>query len=402
MAFATVDTGLPSLFLSPRPDMPVSTTSAPNAASDDDPRALDREGRDVEIIGVTRRFGDVAAVDDLSLSVATGSFFSLLGPSGCGKTTTLRLIAGFEQPDEGEILIGGVSVRGVPPHRRNVNTVFQNYSLFPHMNVADNVGYGLKQRGVERDERVRRTGEALELVRLAGYGQRRTWQLSGGQQQRVALARALVNKPTVLLLDEPLGALDLKLRRTMQHELKSLQLQTGITFVYVTHDQEEALTMSDRIAVMRGGKVRQIGTPYELYEAPVERYVADFVGVSNFFSGRVVGTDGTVLVETRSGATLRARLPPGRASAPLGTDVTVAVRPERVRIGPSESSGLPGRLVELTYLGDATDIRVMTEALGEVLVRRLNSDLGPRATGAAVGDLVRVNWDDAAALALTE
>lgn len=365
-------------------------------------RSLEAERNDVDLVGVTRRFGDVVAVDDLTLSVTTGSFFSLLGPSGCGKTTTLRLIAGFEQPDAGDILIAGVSVGGVPPHRRHVNTVFQHYALFPHLNVADNVGYGLKQTGVERTERTRRIGEALELVRLVGYEQRRTWQLSGGQQQRVALARALINEPTVLLLDEPLGALDLKLRRTMQHELKSLQAQTGVTFVYVTHDQEEALTMSDRIAVMRGGTVRQVGTPRELYDAPVERYVADFVGVSNFFTGRVTETGDQLAVETLSGATLRAHLPPGGRPASLGAEVTVAVRPERVRVSPSDGTGFHGRLLEVTYLGDATDLRVQAGALGEVLVRRLNSDSGGGAEGRSVGDDVTVSWDDAAALALTE
>ncbi len=359
-------------------------------------------GFDVELLGVTRRFGPVTAVDDLTLRIESGSFFSLLGPSGCGKTTTLRLIAGFEQPDSGEIRIARVSVAGVPAHRRHVNTVFQHYALFPHLDVATNVAYGLKQQGVEKRERERRAAEALDLVRLSGFGRRRVWQLSGGQQQRVALARALVNRPTVLLLDEPLGALDLKLRKAMQHELKSLQSQLGITFVYVTHDQEEALTMSDRLAVMNHGRIRQIGTPRELYEAPVERYVADFVGVSNFFPGRVAEVGPTVVAELPTGHHLRAIRPTGAGPVAVGDAITVAVRPERVRLGGPEAAGIPGRLVEATYLGDATDLLVRTAALGDVLGRRLNSEPGAETARFAVGELVTVAWDDAAALALTD
>ena len=227
----------------------------------------------------------------MSLSVARGAFYSFLGPSGCGKTTTLRMIAGFEQPTAGEIYLAGEPVAGVPPYRRNVNTVFQHYALFPHMNVAQNVGYGLRQKKASKADEARRVGEALELVRLSGYEQRRTWELSGGQQQRVALARALVNHPTVLLLDEPLGALDRKLRHEMQIELKQLQREVGITFIYVTHDQEEALTMSDVIVVMRDGRIQQQGHPEDLYERPVNRFVAGFVGTSNFLAAKVVGLD---------------------------------------------------------------------------------------------------------------
>jgi spermidine/putrescine transport system ATP-binding protein len=223
--------------------------------------ASDPATPDVQLVGVTKRFGAVVAVDRMYLAIPSGSFTSLLGPSGCGKTTTLRMIAGFEQPTEGEILLAGRPIAGVPPYHRNVNTVFQHYALFPHMDVAQNVGYGLRQRKVGKAEELRRVGEALDLVRLSGYGKRRTWELSGGQQQRVALARALVNRPTVLLLDEPLGALDLKLRKEMQLELKALQQEVGITFVYVTHDQEEALTMSDVIVVMRDGVIQQTGVP---------------------------------------------------------------------------------------------------------------------------------------------
>src|SRR6187401_3001431 len=253
---------------------------------------------DVEIIGVTKRFGAVTAVDAMDLSIARGEFYSLLGPSGCGKTTTLRMIAGFEQPTEGEIMLAGTPIAGVPPYQRNVNTVFQHYALFPHMDVAQNVGYGLRQREVPRDEERRRASEALALVRLGGYERRRTWEMSGGQQQRVALARALVNRPTVLLLDEPLGALDLKLRKNLQLELKRIQTEVGITFVYVTHDQEEALTMSDRIAVMHAGKVEQLGTPEELYDRPTSRFVADFIGTTNLLSGAV---EAPGVVRLRSG-----------------------------------------------------------------------------------------------------
>ena len=361
---------------------------------------------------MTRRFGDVTAVDTLTLSIEAGSFYSLLGPSGCGKTTTLRLIAGFEQPDEGTIRIGGVAVEGVPAYRRNVNTVFQHYALFPHLDVAANVGYGLRQRRVPEPERTARVGRALELVRLGGLERRRTWELSGGQQQRVALARALVNEPTVLLLDEPLGALDLKLRKAMQHELKSLQSETGITFVYVTHDQEEALTMSDRLAVMRHGRILQEGEPRTLYESPVDRFVADFIGVSNFFPGRVAESDGApgtvrggapemrpVIVETDAGLRLRATTH-GSRLAP-GDRVVVVVRPERMRLGPPGSGAIDGRLVEATYLGDTIESRIETGALGTLVVRHQNSD--PATTERhAVGDAVAVGWDDAAALALPE
>jgi spermidine/putrescine transport system ATP-binding protein len=359
---------------------------------------------DVELVAVSRSFGNVVAVDDLTLRVEAGSFFSLLGPSGCGKTTTLRLIAGFEQPDVGEIFIDGASVVGVPAHKRNVNTVFQHYALFPHLDVADNVAYGLKQLGVEVNERKRRAAEALELVRLTGYEHRRTWQLSGGQQQRVALARALVNKPTVLLLDEPLGALDLKLRKAMQHELKALQLETGITFVYVTHDQEEALTMSDRLAVLRAGRIRQEGTPREIYEAPVERYVADFVGISNFFTATVEDTYPTITARTASGQILTAVAPTPTAGITRGSSVTVAVRPERVRLeraAPGDGTqGVEGRLVEVTFLGEATEYRVATPALGDVLARRQNSEVGSGTLSTRLGDTVWVSWEKAAALAM--
>jgi spermidine/putrescine transport system ATP-binding protein len=250
---------------------------------------------DVELQGVRKSFREVVAVDGVSLRIERGEFFSLLGPSGCGKTTTLRMIAGFEHPTEGEVLIQGRAMGETPPFARNVNTVFQHYALFPHMTVAENVGFGLKMKGRKRSEIETRMSEALELVRLSGYEQRRPRQLSGGQQQRVALARALINHPAVLLLDEPLGALDLKLRKEMQTELKRLQKSVGITFIYVTHDQEEALTMSDRIAVMNGGQVEQVGLPEEIYERPQSRFVADFIGETNFIEGLVEFSNRTAL-----------------------------------------------------------------------------------------------------------
>src|SRR5437016_3662131 len=242
---------------------------------------------DVKLVGVSKIFGVTWAVRDLTLQVERGIFYSLLGPSGCGKTTTLRLIAGFEQPTTGQVLIRGIDVAGLPPYRRDVNTVFQSYALFPHMSVADNIAYGLRQRHVSRSEIRRRVDQALEMVRLTGAKERRPAELSGGQQQRVALARALVNRPTVLLLDEPLSALDLKLRKEMQAELKALQQTVGITFVYVTHDQEEAITLSNRIAVMNAGRLEQEGTPAEVYERPQTRFVADFIGLTNFIPGTV-------------------------------------------------------------------------------------------------------------------
>jgi spermidine/putrescine transport system ATP-binding protein len=375
---------------------------------------------DVEIIDVTKQFGDVTAVDQMSLRIASGAFYSFLGPSGCGKTTTLRMIAGFEQPTSGEILLAGQPIAGVPPYRRNVNTVFQHYALFPHMDVAQNVGYGLRQKKVGRAEEQRRVDETLELVRLSGYGKRRTWELSGGQQQRVALARALVNHPTVLLLDEPLGALDLKLRKEMQLELKALQREVGITFVYVTHDQEEALTMSDVIVVMRDGRIQQMGDPSELYERPVNRFVADFIGTSNFIKASVVGTDpATHRATVRTSPALRSGDPQeltmrGTVTAtgtmPVAGDaVIVAVRPERVEVVPAAtdtaSAGwtvVPGRLRQGTYLGDQTEYRIETDAVGELVARRQNAAGAGNALGVGPGDPVLVRWHEEANLILVD
>src|SRR5918998_5550435 len=263
--------------------------------------ALGLASAEVELRGLTKRFDDVVAVDSVDLAVEAGEFMSLLGPSGCGKTTTLRLIAGFERPDEGAVLIGGGEGGRLPPYRRDVNTVFQSYALFPHLRVLDNVAYGLKQRGFSKDERRDRARAMLELVRLPEVEARKPRQLSGGQQQRVALARALVMEPKVLLLDEPLGALDLKVRKQLQLELKRIQNEVGITFVYVTHDQEEAFSMSDRVAIMRGGLIEQLGTPRDVYQRPVTEFVADFVGVSNRRPGTVtaVAGDGRYAVDVR-------------------------------------------------------------------------------------------------------
>ena len=388
------------------PDAPPERPAAPAA----DP-AAGRAGAapDVEILGVTKRFGDVTAVNAMDLRIERGEFYSLLGPSGCGKTTTLRMIAGFEQPTEGEILLAGQPIAGVPPFRRNVNTVFQHYALFPHMDVAQNVGYGLRQRKVGKTEEQRRVSEALALVRLAGYERRRTWEMSGGQQQRVALARALVNRPTVLLLDEPLGALDLKLRKEMQLELKALQREVGITFVYVTHDQEEALTMSDVIVVMKDGLIQQQGGPTELYERPVNRFVADFIGTSNFMDATVEAVAGPmVTARTAAGLVLRGRMTDPDRSVAVGDHVTVATRPERLEVAPAETAGEPpaghtqvtGRILQGTYLGDQTEYRVTTDQAGDLIVRHQNAAGAGGALGAGPGDQVAVRWHEEANLVL--
>jgi len=289
------------------------------------------ETSEVELRGVSKLFGDVTAVDGINLTIADGEFFSLLGPSGCGKTTTLRMIAGFEQPTVGEIFLHGRPVAGIPAHKRPVNTVFQNYALFPHMTVWKNVAFGLEMKKVPKDEINKRVQEALELVQLSGMSERKPKQLSGGQQQRVALARALVNHPEVLLLDEPLGALDLKLRKEMQFELKQIQERLGITFIYVTHDQEEALTMSDRIAVMDMGVVQQVGTPREIYEHPINRFVADFIGETNFVPATVQAVDEFVTLDVGGTEVLGES---GNRPLAVGQKVTLAIRPEKINLYP--------------------------------------------------------------------
>src|SRR3954453_18379450 len=305
---------------------------------------------DVDLVDVTKRFGTVTAVDHVTLGIARGAFYSLLGPSGCGKTPTLRLIAGFEQPTEGDVLIAGEPVAGVPPYRRHVNTVFQHYALFPHMDVARNVGYGLRQVGTSKAEEARQVGRALELVRLSGYEHRRTGELSREQQQRVALSRALVNRPPVLLLDEPLGALDLKLRTDMQSQLKDLQRTVGVTFCYVTHDQGEAFSMSDRIAVMNLGLLEQVGTPEDVYHRPASLFVADFVGKANRFHGRVEsGGPGTYTVAIEG---IGQRRVPGPDGLAPGAEVAVVVRPENLRLAPAQDGdGVAASVVDAAFLG---------------------------------------------------
>jgi spermidine/putrescine transport system ATP-binding protein len=327
---------------------------------------------DVQLVDLVKRFEDVVAVDGINVHIASGEFFSLLGPSGCGKTTTLRLIAGFERPTSGRVLLDGVDVAHTPPHKRNVNTVFQSYALFPHLSVADNVAFGLRFKTVTKAEASGMVGEVLALVRLEGLERRKPSQLSGGQQQRVALARALVLNPAVLLLDEPLGALDAKLRKALQIELKALQEEVGVTFVYVTHDQEEALTMSDRIAVMSAGRIEQIGSPQQVYEEPLTSYVADFLGVSNLMQARAEG-------RTEGGCRLRIgdfELVGSRGETTARGDVRVVIRPERVRVGPHEENGrnrIPGMVRRTVYLGSSTQVMVQL-AHGETLQAMVQND----------------------------
>jgi spermidine/putrescine transport system ATP-binding protein len=337
---------------------------------------------------VSRSFDSVRAVDDVSLQIEGGEFFSLLGPSGCGKTTTLRLIAGFEEPDAGRVLLAGEDVTLVSPRRRNVNMVFQDYALFPHMTVAENAEFGLRLKKVAREEARRRVAEMLEVVRLEGLGDRRPGELSGGQRQRVALARALVNRPAALLLDEPLGALDLKLRREMQLELKRIQKSTGTTFVYVTHDQEEALTMSDRIAVMEAGSVQQLADPRTLYEQPRTAFVADFIGTSNSIRLEVGRHEGERAVMDLGDGMRIVAPDPARSAASL----RITVRPEKIRIGAAENGGgsrVGGRVVEHIYLGSLSQTVVEITTGERLVVHELNDD---EVTVPAPGDLVTLSW----------
>ncbi len=373
---------------------------------------------DVELVEVSKEFRgrqqDVLAVRELSLAVAPGEFFALLGPSGCGKTTTLRMIAGFEQPTRGQVLIRGVAMQGIPPFHRPVNTVFQDYALFPHMTVAQNVEFGLRMAGLARDETGRRATAALDLVQLPSVSSRRPRQLSGGQQQRVALARALVNEPAVLLLDEPLGALDLKLRKQMQHELKAMQQRLGISFIYVTHDQEEAMTMADRIGVMHDGQLLQIGAPEEIYEQPADRFVADFIGETNFLEGRLEEMKGERgIVRTRAGGlVLQGTLPAERIAS--GEDVTLTIRPEKLTLvaaqkdeqepnasadPDAETTHLPATVVATTYIG--TDTRYEVELAGGARLTVRLQNFGARYdTTYAVGEAVQLRWDAANARVL--
>jgi spermidine/putrescine transport system ATP-binding protein len=354
---------------------------------------------EIRLTELAKHFRDVRAVDDISLDIRSGEFFSMLGPSGCGKTTTLRMIGGFELPTAGRIELRGRDVTNDPPDKRPVNMVFQNYALFPHLNVGDNIAFGLRRRNVEKSEARRRVGDALDLVHLAGYEKRKPNQLSGGQQQRVALARALVNNPNVLLLDEPLGALDLKLRKQLQVELKRVQTEVGITFIYVTHDQEEALTMSDRIAVMNRGRVEQLGTPEELYERPTTRFVADFIGTTNLLTGTVetVETDHAVvrLASNESCVVSRADLAVGRA-------VELSIRPESVELRPSNGTSYSPRPISATveqvaYLGGSVQYHV--RSAGGLAITALAPKTGLRLP---VGSAVYVTWPAAEALVLAD
>lgn len=358
------------------------------------------ETPDLFLEDLSKSFGPVHAVDSISVSVNHGEFFSLLGPSGCGKTTTLRLVAGFERPDGGRIVLAGSDVTAQPPNQRKVNTVFQQYALFPHMTVEDNVAYGLKHNGVSKDTARTRVDTALDTVRMTSMRERFPRQLSGGQQQRVALARALINEPTVLLLDEPLAALDLKLRKAMQVELKSLQERVATTFVYVTHDQEEALTLSDRIAVMNEGKVLQEGTPSEIYERPTSRFVADFIGQTNFFEGVVEEVGDAVIVREKGGALMRCA--PVDIARP-GLSVVVSIRPERIvpSTDRDASNVIEGTFVRRTYLGDLVQYHVLLAGGSEVMMQRQN-DRDDAAAQWNVGQRVYMTWDEASALVLKQ
>jgi len=345
---------------------------------------------DVRLAAVRKTFGSVVAVDNVDLEIRRGTIFSLLGPSGCGKTTTLRLIAGFERPDTGEVYIRDERVTSIPPYRRNFSMVFQSYALFPHLNVTENVAFGLRMRGVARADRARAVNDALALVKLDALSERYPRQLSGGQQQRVALARAIVIKPAVLLLDEPLGALDKLLREEMQIELRSLQQRLGITAVFVTHDQEEALTLSDQVAVMRNGVIEQTGAPREIYDRPRTEFVAGFLGASNFIAGTIVASESdTAIVETAAGRA------PLIADSRIGDRVRIAIRPERLRIERGEGFGLPARIRDIVYRGPVTHF-YMDSAGGALLSYQQNAG----ALDWSVGDEVRCTWDAESAVVL--
>jgi spermidine/putrescine transport system ATP-binding protein len=346
---------------------------------------------DIEIRAVVKRFGDFTAVREVSLAVAPGEFLTLLGPSGCGKTTILRLVAGFERPDAGEIFLGGENVTELPPYRRNVRTVFQHYALFPHMTAAGNIAFGLEQKRLPRREIAQKVAAAIDLVRLDGLADRYPRQLSGGQQQRVAIARALVCEPRVLLLDEPLGALDLKLRRAMQTELKSLQRRTGIAFIFVTHDQEEALAMSDRVAVMNKGRIEQIGAPREIYESPRTEFVASFIGVCNILRGTVCGAESDGVRVACADGTVTVAF----ASAPrVGDAVTFAIRPEKIAM--SRDLGgeamLAGTVVEHVYLGNASHWTLQLADGQRVTVFRQN-DGRAAASDFQFGERAYLRWE---------
>jgi spermidine/putrescine transport system ATP-binding protein len=350
---------------------------------------------DVRLVDVVKKFGDAVAVDHIDLEVQDGEFFSLLGPSGCGKTTTLRMIGGFEEPTSGLIELQGEDVTWLPPYKRNVNTVFQNYALFPHLTIHDNVAFGLRRKGVRESEVKSRVTEMLALVELPGFERRKPTQISGGQAQRVALARALINRPAVLLLDEPLGALDLKLRKQMQVELKRIQQEVGITFIYVTHDQEEAMTMSDRIAVMNHGRYEQLGDPASLYERPATRFVAGFLGVSNLLHGTVEGSDGAyATVRLGDGSTVRAP----RANVGSASAVELGVRPEKIRLRepeetiPDGHNRLAGIVRDASYLGVSTQYQVEAGGGARLTVFEQNVERATRTELWRPGESVILTW----------
>ena len=349
---------------------------------------------DVRLVDVVKRFGDIAAVDHIDLEVLDGEFFSLLGPSGCGKTTTLRMIGGFEEPTSGLIELQGQDVTWLQPYRRNVNTVFQNYALFPHLTIFENVAFGLRRRGIRGDEIKSRVTDMLRLVELPGFERRKPHQISGGQAQRVALARALINRPAVLLLDEPLGALDLKLRKQMQVELKRIQQEVGITFIYVTHDQEEAMTMSDRIAVMNKGRYEQLGDPESLYERPTTRFVAGFLGVSNLLPGTVAGVaDGHALVRMADDTSVR--VPAGLVEG--ARTVSVGIRPEKLRLHeasaePGPANHVRGVISDASYIGVSTQYIVEARGGARLTVYEQNVERATRAELWAKGEDVLVTW----------
>ena len=353
-----------------------------------------------ELRDASKHYGAVVAAQGLNLSIRPGEFLSFLGPSGCGKTTALRMLAGFETPTSGEILLDGQRVNDVPPHQRPVNMVFQHYALFPHLTVAQNIAYGLRQRRPRpaAAEIARAVDQALETVRLPGFGPRRIWEMSGGQQQRVALARAIVNQPKILLLDEPMAALDKKLRRDMQIELQTLQRSLGITFILVTHDQEEALSMSDRICIMRGGRIVQVGSPRDLYDRPASRYVADFVGKSNFFPGQVATSSGEGTVLAAAGGHRIAGTAPVEIAA--GRTASASLRPEQIALH-RKADGLPVTVVNRIFLGEHTEYLVRHADLGEFLV--LVSRQAEAAEGGFdPGDSAHASWADGAALILAD
>ena len=350
---------------------------------------------DVKLLDVVKKFGETVAVDHINLEVLDGEFFSLLGPSGCGKTTTLRMIGGFEEPTSGLIELQGEDVTWLPPYKRNVNTVFQNYALFPHLTIHENVAFGLRRKGVKDGEVKRRVADMLELVELPGFDRRKPTQISGGQAQRVALARALINKPAVLLLDEPLGALDLKLRKQMQVELKRIQQEVGITFIYVTHDQEEAMTMSDRIAVMNAGRYEQLGDPEALYERPATRFVASFLGISNLLGGTVEGIDDPHAT-VRLADDTRIRAPRGILAG--AQTVSVGIRPEKIRLHeisaelPSGHNHLPGVVRDASYLGVSTQYLIEASGGARLTVFEQNVERATRSELWAPGEDVQMTW----------